>query len=220
MDVKLDRVGQDRSFGLNEGERRFCAAVLGFNLVLALGILGLKVVTGMDLKVLMQDVIVVANLPPYTGAYQFVSILFYAAGAAIALFAVAVRPDDARWSLLAVGGGYAAFACLDDLFTLHENGLFIGLPERGVMAIHAALLVWVLVRARQLGARTPWPVLMAGVGGMALAFLIDAPGFHFPGEGTIEEVLETMGAALLAAYLILTSYRMVAPGPAVGATRP
>jgi hypothetical protein len=216
MGGRLESIGRHWALGLNEQEQRFCVAVLGFNLILALGIIILKLATGMNLRVLLQDVTVVADLPPYAGAYQFVSILFYAAAAAVALFAVAAQPADPVRGLLGLGGGYAAFACLDDLFTLHENGLFIGLPERGVMALHAGLLVWLLAQALRLRARTPWPVLAGALVVMTMAFAIDAPGLHFAGEATAEEMLETVGATLLAAYLILTAYRRVAPRLAAG----
>lgn len=210
------------SLGLSGPEMRFLGGVLLFNAVLVMVIGLVKLATGMDLKVLMQDVIVVAGLPAYTGAYQFVAILFDAAAAAIALFVAAAwtrRDEGALRGLLALGGGYAAFACLDDLYTLHENGLFIGLPERGVMTIHAALLGWLGAKAWRLGDRTPWPLLALSVGAMILAVVLDLPGYHFPAQGSSEEVLETLGAAMLASYLILTAHRLVAPRLAAGPAR-
>jgi hypothetical protein len=214
MDVRLGSGARDWTLGLSGPERRFLLGVLLFNAVLVVVIGGVKFWTGINLKILMQDVIVVAELPAYTGAYQFVAILFDATAAAIALFAVAASPPGGARevrSLLALGGGYAAFACLDDLFTLHENGLFIGLPERGVMAIHAALLGWVAVKAWRLGPQTPRLLLGLSLGAMLAAQVLDLPGYHFPMQGVSEEVLETLGAALLASYLILTAYRLLAP---------
>lgn len=104
-----------------------------------------------------------------------------------------------------------AFACFDVLFLLHENGFYVGLPERGVMTIHGALMLWIATRAWRLGSRTPWLILVASIGLMALAVVLDLPGYHFPGQGPAEETVENLGAALLASYLILTAYRLVAP---------
>lgn len=222
MAVGLDRREGAWNLGLSALERRAFAVVLGFNLALALALAVLKLAGGMDLNVLVRDVVFIADLPPYAGAYQFVSILFYAAGAAVALFAVAAHPGGGEpvRGLLAVGGGYAAFACLDDLYTLHEHGLYIGLPERGVFAIHAALFAWLALRAWRLGARTPWPILAGSLGAAVVAALLDLPGYHFPAQVPSEEILETLGAALLATYLVLTAYRLLAPrlkGPALTA---
>jgi len=208
------------SFGLSAWERRFCGVILAFNAALALGIAALKLASGMDLSILMKDVVVLADLPPYAGSYQFVSILLYAASTAISLFAAvayssASRPEPIR-QLLILGGGYSAFACADDLLLLHENGFYVGLPERGVIAIHAVLLAWVVLRAWRLGPRTPSPILWASIAAMALAVLLDLPGYHFPGQGPAEETFETLGAALLASYFTLTAHRLLAPHLAVG----
>jgi hypothetical protein len=207
------------SLGLSAWERRFCLVVLAFNAVLALGIAALKLATDMDLGILMKDVVVLTDLPPYAGSYQFVSILFYAGSTAVALFAAAVysatpKPEPIR-HLLVLVSGYTAFACVDDLFLLHENGLYVGLPERGVIAIHAALMVWMVLKAWRLGARTPWPILGVSIAAMALAVVFDLPGVHFPGQGPAEETFETLGAALLASYFVLTAYRLLASRLAV-----
>lgn len=207
------------SFGLSAWERRFCGVVLAVNAVLALGIAVLKLATGMDLNILMKDVVLLAGLPSYAGSYQFISILSYAASTSVSFFVAAAyssasRPDPIR-RLLVLSGGYTAFACIDDLFLLHENGFYVGLPERGVIALHAALMAWVVLTAWRLGPRTPWPILWASVAAMALAVLLDLPGFHFPGQVPAEETFETLGAALLASYVILTAYRLLAPRLAV-----
>lgn len=63
---------EGQELGLSSQERWSCAVIVGFNAFLALGAAVLKLVSGMDLSILMKDVVVIANLPPYAGAYQMV----------------------------------------------------------------------------------------------------------------------------------------------------
>lgn len=209
-----------RTGALTPGEKQIAVVVIAINLLLGLGLTAIYLTRGVEPHLLMRDITAIAKLPPWTGAYGFVAVLFFAIGASIALFTATLlrgaEMSTAR-TLLIVGGFYLGFGCLDDLYTLHEHGLFIGLSEKKVLALHLGLLGGVLIAAYPVWRNTPWPVLIMALGCFVVSTILDVlPTQSFAAQGWGEEVFETTGTALLSAYFVLTAHRALsgrAPGP-------
>lgn len=208
-----------RAVALTAGEKWAAALVVGVNVVLGLGLTAIYLTRGIEPHLLMRDITAIAELPPWTGAYGFVAVLFFAAGASIALFAAALLRGPrmgAVQRLLVVGGLYLAFGCLDDLYTMHEHGLYIGLSEKKVLALHLGLLGAVLLAAYPVWRDTPWPFLLMALACFVVSTILDVmPTQTFAPQGWGEEVFETTGTALLSAFFVLTAHRALS-GRAAG----
>lgn len=219
MSIVWSESDERRAAALMPSEKLAAALVVAVNLALGLGLTAIYLTRGVEPHLLMRDITAIAQLPPWTGAYGFVAVLFFAVGASIALFAAALlrgAGTGAVRRLLVVGGLYLAFGCLDDLYTMHEHGLYIGLSEKKVLALHLGLLGAVLLAAVPVWRDTPWPFLLMALGCFVVSTVLDVvPTQTFAAQGWGEEVFETTGTALLSAYVVLTAYRALS-GRAAG----
>lgn len=135
---------------------------------------------------LVRDTNAIADQPPWFGAISNLGILLWAVAAVCYWFAYAsVRPDapaDVLRSLW-LGASYSTFACLDDLFMLHEHAgqLGLGVDERTVLAAHA---VWLAVFVVSLLPRVT-----------TYRWLFLALSLCFAGGSTVVDVLGTRLAA-------------------------
>lgn len=157
-----------------------------------------------------------AGSSAYVGGYQYLAVLAWAVGAAIPLFSLAILTPEQRatWGrVLGLAGGYMAFACLDDLFMLHEHTQFGDIPEP-LLALHAAVMLLLLASLARVWRRTPWIVLagaLAGLGGSVGIDLLQnfgvIPAMHDFRAMVIEEFLKLTGICLMTAYLAMVSAR-------------
>ncbi|WP_299357947.1 hypothetical protein [uncultured Paracoccus sp.] len=187
-------------------EMRASLVVILANLVLAFII---YMAGGIDPGFLMRDVVSIAGLPAYTGAYGYVAVLLFAAGATIGIFSATALPPQTRHlrGLLVLGGAYAALACLDDLYLLHEKGFYLGLSEKKSLLIHVVLVGWLMLKTAAVWRDVPWPLFALTLVCMAASTTLDVAPPSFEGQGLAEEFFETTGAAFLAAFLALTAHR-------------
>lgn len=165
---------------------------------------------------LMRDASAVTGSPPYTGGYQYLAVLAWAAGAAIPLFALAILTPERRatWGrVLGLGGAYMAVACLDDLFMLHEHTEVAGIPEP-LLAAHAAVMLLFLASLARVWRQTPWVVLAGALAGLGGSVGIDLMQNLDLTRGSsdfrvmlIEEFLKLTGICLMTAFLAMVSAR-------------
>lgn len=163
---------------------------------------------------LIRDASAVTGSPAYTGGYQYLAVLAWAVGAAIPIFALAILASERRatWGrVLGFGGAYMAFACLDDLFMLHEHAEVAGIPEP-LLAVHAAGMLVLLAFLARVWRQTPWIVLAGALAGFGSSVGIDLlQNFDLIPEASqfrvslIEEFLKLTGICLMTAYLAMVS---------------
>jgi hypothetical protein len=184
--------------------------ILGANLALAGVLILLDLRYGIDYWDLVRDTNAIAGQPAYFGFYSNLGVLLWAVAASIALFGwtslVSLSIADRRSTALLLGGLFAAIACLDDLFMLHEHAYLIGIPEKVVLSGYALLLLAFATAALPDGHRTQWAFLAASLTLLALSTLFDMLDLPIPGSVLIEEVLKLSGIAFLAAYLVTLSF--------------
>ena len=156
----------------------------------------------------------VACQPAYFGFYTNLGVLIWAIAACIALFSwgslVRLGIADRRSRALLLGGMFAALACLDDLFMLHEHAYLLGTTEITVFAGFTLLLLAFVSATLPIAHKTPWVLLAASLAFLALSILIDVLHLSIPGSMLIEEVSKFNGIALLAGYLVTLSFSALA----------
>jgi hypothetical protein len=112
---------------------------------------------------------------------------------------------------LALGAGYLA---IDDLFLLHE-GIYpdwLGVRERFVLLAYALAAFAFLWRCREFFRQHEWPLLALAGTTLALSAAMDEilPFFVARNLNWLEDSAKLFGLALLAAYLVRLSARMLA----------
>lgn len=186
--------------------------ILGTNLVLLGLLLVLDLHYGVDYWDLVRDTNAIAGQPAYFGFYSNLGVLIWAIAASIALFGwrslVSLGVSGRRPLALFLGGLFAAIACLDDLFMLHEHAHLIGISEKMIFAGYALLFLAFAAAALPDGHNTQWTLLLASLVFLVLSTLVDL--LHLPTPGSVmvlvEEVLKLTGIAFLAAYLVTLSF--------------
>jgi hypothetical protein len=169
---------------------------------------------GIDYWNLVRDTNAIAGQPAYFGFYSNLGILSWAVAACSALFgwlslrrlgieAPGLRP-------LMLGGLFAAVACLDDLFMLHENAYLVGIPEKAAMAFYALFLLAFAASTLPVLHRTKWLLLGASLGSLAISTLVDLIEVQVAGSVLIEEAFKLSGIAFLASYLVTLSFSALA----------
>ena len=179
-------------------------AVLGAVTALMLLLQAHQVVHSFDL---VRDTNAIAGQPPWFGAISNLGILLWAVAAAWYWFAYALArpvgpPDLLR--CLWLGGSYSAFACLDDLFMIHEHAgqLVLKSGEKVVLGLHAVWLVVFVASTLPRIRSYRWLFL-----GLSLAFfggstLVDLAGMNLAPEidhrdvVLVEEVQKLAGIVL------------------------
>jgi hypothetical protein len=187
-------------------------AMVATNALLVAGILVLEFRYGVDHWNFVRDTNAIAGLPAFFGSYSSLGILIWAAAASIALFSWRALAHcgiaDAHARALRLGGSFAAVACLDDLFMLHEHAYLVGIPETIVMAGYALFLIAFVVSTIPILHTTCWLLLGGAVGCLALSVLFDLT--YFRGSVLLEEVFKLSGISFLAAYLVTLSFSALA----------
>lgn len=169
---------------------------------------------------LVRDTNAIAQQPPWFGAISNLGILLWAVAAACYWFAYASLrsggPPDVLRSL-ALGGGYSTFACLDDLFMIHEHARELGISpgEKAVLALHAIWIAafvgstWRRIRTHR------WLFLVLCLGFFGGSTLIDLVGARLPASidyrdvVLAEEVQKLCGITFWALFAMTTSHAAV-----------
>lgn len=189
-------------------------AILLVNLLLIAAIAIMDMRFGVDYWNLVRDTNAIAGQPAYYGFYSNIGILLWALAACVALFgSLSLRRlgiRDRRVRALLWGGAFAAVACLDDLFMLHENAGWIGIPEEVVMAGYATFLLAFVAFALPIAHRTKWVFLAGSLGSLALSTIVDQLHVTVLGGVLVEEAFKLTGITLLATYLVTLSYSTLA----------
>lgn len=178
---------------------------------------------------LLSDPAEVTGAPWYLGALTSVTLLVWAAGAALHLVAgVALRahPERLGAALTALGLVTLVFAA-DDAFLAHEILIpwILGIPEVVTYGIYGVVLLAVLVRYRSVLLRQPEAsVLVLAVVAFGGSVALDVLGWDSTARRLAEEGLKLLGVlawAVFPARIMVRSLRRVAadgradasPGP-------
>ncbi|MFU0504046.1 hypothetical protein [Pseudaminobacter sp. NGMCC 1.201702] len=189
-------------------------AIVALNLLLVAAMVVLDRHYGIDYWNLVRDTNAIAGQPAYFGFYSNLGILLWAVAACSALFGwLSLRRlgvADLGLRPLMLGGLFAAIACLDDLFMLHENAYLVGIPEKAAMAFYALFLFAFAASTLPVLHRTKWILLGASLGSLAISTLVDLMDLQIAGSVLIEEAFKLSGIAFLASYLITLSFSALA----------
>ncbi|HEY4548586.1 MAG TPA: hypothetical protein VIG90_19485 [Pedomonas sp.] len=168
--------------------------------------------------------------PFYLGAISQIGILTWAAGAAIALFTVAVAEDETtqpeKLTLLRCIGLFSLILCLDDVFQVHEvvAPRYLYIDQKAVLLLYAlSALIIAFTFRRQLLKRPVLPA--AAVSALAISMGLDLTEPYWPNltiQLLVEDTFKQLGILLWTSFIIqqalavLTSPRAVtlAPNPA------
>ncbi|UZD56325.1 hypothetical protein [Caldimonas aquatica] len=188
-------------------------AVLGAVTAVMLLLQAHQVVHSFDL---VRDTNAIAGQPPWFGAISNLGILSWAVAAAWYWFAYALARPLAPPALLRclwLGGSYSAFACLDDLFMIHEHAGQLGLQsgEKVVFGLHALWLVVFVASTLPRIRNYRWLFLglsLAFFGGSTLVDLAGmklAPGMDHRDVVLVEEVQKLAGIVFWTLFAMTTS---------------
>jgi len=125
-------------------------------LILVLGLAGLCYFKEIPPTVFTEDPAGMTDAYPWIGLVSYVGILVWFAGASICFFTAAVlseiKHDKELIRFLLAGGIMTTLLTLDDLFMLHEYIYpdFLHVPQKVVVCIYAAGMLWYLVSFRVL----------------------------------------------------------------------
>ena len=148
------------------------------------------------------------------GFYSNLGVLIWAIAASISLFGWAILMRlgiaDRQSRALLLGGLFAAIACLDDLFMLHEHAHLIGVTEKIAFVGYALFILAFVVAIMPVGHKTQWIHLAASLAFLALSTLVDVLFRATAGSVLVEEVFKLTGVALLATYLATLSFSALA----------
>jgi hypothetical protein len=157
-----------------------------------------------------RDPLCVAEEPFYIGILSNFSVLGWAAGATVALFAaVALRGAGSARRQGAFLGGFGAFTALltlDDLFMLHDQAFpdYLGVPEPFVLGAYVAIAVALLIAFASQIASTRVTLLALALALFAGSLICDA---LYDDEGWApfyEEGFKFFGIAAWASWLMVT----------------
>ena len=188
-------------------------AIVAFNLLVVAAMVILDRQYGIDYWNLVRDTNAIAGQPAYFGFYSNLGILLWAVAACSALFGwlslrrLCIELPGLRPLML--GGLFAAIACLDDLFMLHENAYLIGIPEKAAMAFYALFLLAFAASTLPVLDKTKWLLLAASLGSLAISTLVDLADLQIAGSVLIEEAFKLSGIAFLASYLVTLSFSVL-----------
>lgn len=188
-------------------------AILTLNLFLVCVLVTMDLRYGIDYWNLVRDTNAIAGQPAYYGFYSNIGILLWALAACAALFgSLSLRRigvQGRRLRALLWGGTFAAIACIDDLFMLHENAGWIGVPEKLVMAVYALFFLAFVASALPIIHRTKWVFLAGSIVSLALSTVVDQAHLAFSGSVLVEEGFKLTGIALFATYLVTLSFSIL-----------
>ena len=164
---------------------------------------------------LSQDAVSVAELPPWVGAMSMLSVLLWATGAAITLFAAALARGrrGARGFLLHVGL-LTLLLAVDDALLLHEAVIpgVLNMPEELTLSLYAAVLLAAVVRFPARFAE-PSSRAMLLIGGVffALAIVLDVSELRLPYETWIEDSCKLLGIVGWVGFLVRAAASELCP---------
>ncbi|MDX5481695.1 MAG: hypothetical protein LPK07_08415 [Hymenobacteraceae bacterium] len=134
---------------------------------------------GIPFRNLMDEPVLVGDVPYYTGFISNVGVLFWGAAAAVCLFCWALfrrfATERSFANFLLYFGLLSVLLLLDDLLLLHEHIFYnrLGIPEGVTYVIYATLLLTGLLAFRNEILETPFLLLLIAFGFLALSVFID-----------------------------------------------
>ncbi len=199
--------------GIRTGWRSTVIVVVAVGLGLLVVLLVLRHY-GVDPRLAATDPDDIAKAPAYYGGMALFGFGVWGAGAGAAFVgAVAARggADPAGIGrMLLQAGLLTAFLAIDDMYQLHENGLpSIGIPQKLVILGYVVvLLAWAWANRAAIRA-TEFPIVVVGLGFLALSVLLDQEIFGIARGPFFEDSPKIIGICLWSLWLARSAVRLV-----------
>jgi len=168
---------------------------------------------------LMDDAIRVGHLPFYAGFVASIMILLWCVGGTISFFGYWLldnSKDSTSRSFLLWGGIISYMLLFDDLFLIHETiGDNTDIPEVAVFSLYGLLVIYYLIRYRQIILETSFLFLLVSLAFLGLSVVIDihlfvpAKWYHTSIETGIEESFKLIGITHWALYHYKVGYQFI-----------